>query len=313
MTTLDNRARQAEQRLFDELGLAVQERFLELPRSGLRLRVLAAGRGLPLLLLHGVTQTAAVWAPLLPELRGYETLAVDLPGHGLSDPFDYTAGGVREHTLRVMDDLLDTLGLDSAALVGHSLGGMYALWYAAARPARVESLVALGEPAGAFPGVQIRMPLSVLTVPLLGELILRAPASRAAYRALLAQGLGGTAAARAPVALVDALRLAQRRPGNARTVARQMHAINGFRRPRPETVMTDREIRRVVAQTLFIWGRDDPYLSPRAARRSIDQMPAATLHDVPGGHAPWLEDAAGCAQHILQHLGATGFAPRVPD
>lgn len=61
MTTLDQRIRQAEHRLFDELGLNVHERFLELPSTGLRLRVLAAGHGRPLPLLHGVTQTGAIW------------------------------------------------------------------------------------------------------------------------------------------------------------------------------------------------------------------------------------------------------------
>lgn len=243
------------------------------------------------------------------KLSGYELLAIDLPGHGLSDPVDYTRGRVREHTLRLMDDLLDAPGLDTTALVGHSLGGMYALWYAAARPARVGSLVALGDPAGAFPGVQIRMPLSILTVPYLGELVLRAPSTRPAYRIVLAQGLGGSGAARAPVALIDALRFAQRRPGNARTVARLLHAVNDFRRPRPETIMSDAELRQVVAPTLVIWGSADPYLSPQVARRSVDLLPAGTPREVPGGHAPWLEDAAGCAQLIVSHLAATGFAP----
>jgi pimeloyl-ACP methyl ester carboxylesterase len=309
MTTLETRIRQAEQRLFDELGLDVQERFVELPSTRLRLRVLAAGSGRPLLLLHGVTQTGAVWAPLQAELRGYHLLAVDLPGHGLSDPVDYARGQVREHTLRVVDDLLSQLGLETTALVGHSLGGMYALWYAAARPERVASLIALGAPAGAFPGVRIRPPLSLLTVPFLGELVQRVPASRPAYRAMLAQGLGGAAGAGAPDALVDALRLAQRRPGNARTVARLMRALNGLYRPRPETVMGDAELRRVHAPALFVWGHEDPYLSPRAARPSVERLGAGALHEVAGGHAPWIEDAAGCAGLMVPHLAATGVAP----
>jgi pimeloyl-ACP methyl ester carboxylesterase len=112
-----------------------------------------------------------------------------------------------------MDALLDALGLDAAPVVGHSLGGMFALWYAAARPGRIASLVAIGEPAGALPGVRVRMPLSLLTVPVLGEAVLRSPSPRPAYRRLLGQGLSLAAAAAAPDELVDVLRLAGRRPG----------------------------------------------------------------------------------------------------
>jgi pimeloyl-ACP methyl ester carboxylesterase len=309
MNALGDKVREAERQLFYELELDVHEQFVQLPDTGLRLRVLTCGSGVPLLLLHGVTLTGAVWAPLLARLRGYRLLAVDLPGHGLSDPVDYAVGHVRAHTVRLMDDLLGALGLQAPAIVGHSLGGMYALWYAAARPGRIGSLIALGDPAVAFPGVRVRMPLSILTVPWLGELTLRAPSPRPAYRALLAQGLGATAAAAVPPALLDALRLAQRRPSNARTVARLMHALNRFRRPRPESVMPDGELRRVAPPTLFIWGRDDPFLSPRAAAPSIGRLPSGTLREVPGGHAPWLDDAAGCARLIVQHLVATGFDP----
>jgi hypothetical protein len=53
--------------------------------------------------------------------------------------------------------------------VGHSLGGMFALWHAAAGPGRIASLVIIGEPAVALPGTAVRMPLSLLTVPVLGH------------------------------------------------------------------------------------------------------------------------------------------------
>jgi len=62
----------------------------------------------------------------------------------------YRRGGVRDHTLQLMDDLFDALGLATAPVVGHSLGGMFSLWYAAARPGRIASLVAIGDPAVAL-------------------------------------------------------------------------------------------------------------------------------------------------------------------
>jgi pimeloyl-ACP methyl ester carboxylesterase len=132
---------------------------------------------------------------------------------------------------------------------------------------------------------------------------------RPVYRGLLGQGLSPAAAAAAPDDLIDVLRLAGHRNGNARTVASLMHAIDGFRRPRPDSVMTDRELGRITAPTMFCWGTEDPFLTPAQARASIAKIPGAELHEVPGGHGPWLEDPAGCAKLVTDHFTATGFAP----
>jgi pimeloyl-[acyl-carrier protein] methyl ester esterase len=208
-----------------------------------------------------------------------------------------------------MDDLFDALDLPDAPVVAHSLGGMFALWYAAARPGRIVSLVAIGAPAVALPGTKVRMPLSLLTVPVLGEAVLRNPMPGSIYRRLLDQGLSGGAAATAPDELVDVLRLAARRPGNARTVASLMHAIDRFRRPRRHSPMSDDELARISTPTMFCWGSEDPYMEPDEARRSIARIPSAALCPVAAGHAPWLDDPIACATVVVDHLASTGFAP----
>jgi pimeloyl-ACP methyl ester carboxylesterase len=308
--TLENKIRHAEKQLFEAAGLDAETSFVELRRTGARLRVLSFGSGQPVVLLHGVAFSAAAWTPLLGELAGFRIHAVDLPGHGLSSPVAYRRGGVRDHTLQLIDDVYEALGLESTPVVGHSLGAMFALWYAAACPGRIGSLVVVGDPAVAIPGVTVRMPLSPMTVPILGPAMLRSPSPRPVYRRLFEMGLGRAAAAAASSQLLDALRFAGRRPGNARTVAALMHAINGFRRPRPESVMGADELGRVTVPTVFLWGTNDAYLAPGDARPWIEKMPVATLHEVPGGHGPWFEDPAGCAGVITQHLTATGFPPR---
>jgi CBS domain-containing protein len=65
-----------------------------------------------------------------------------------------------------------------------------------------------------------------------------------------------------------------------------MHAINGFRQPRPESVMGAEELGRVTVPTVFLWGTDDPYLAPGDARPWIEKMPAATLHEIPAATRP---------------------------
>jgi len=302
MGNLERRIHDAERNLFATVGADVDEFFLELAQTGLRVRVLSHGRGPAVVLLHGVSESAAIWAPLFTKLRHFRLLAVDLPGHGLSDPIVFRRGQVREHARRLIDDILDALGLDKVPVIGHSLGGMYALWHAAAGSGRICEVVAIGEPAVALPGARVRMPLSLLTVRGLGLAVLRSPSPHRVYRRLLAQGLGPADVAAAPDPLIEALRLSARRPQNARTVASIMHAIDRFRRPRPESVLTSAELAAITTPTIFIIGSDDPYLSIERARTSIDQIQDARLYEVPSGHAPWLVDAQHAAELIATHL-----------
>jgi pimeloyl-ACP methyl ester carboxylesterase len=299
---LERQLQEAEQHLFAAIGADVEEFSIELSQTRLRVRVLSHGQGPPVVLLHGVAVSAAIWAPLFTELGRFRLLAVDLPGHGLSDPTTFRRGHVREHAGRLIDDILDALGLDQVPVIGHSLGGMFALWHMAAGSERISKLVAVGQPAVALPGVRVRMPLSLLTVRGLGSAVLRSPGPRAVYRRMLAQGMGSADIAGAPDWLIEALRLSARRPENARTVASLMHAIDRFRRPRPESVLTSAELAAIRTPTLFILGSGDPYLSVERARPSIQQIPGAKLHEVPAGHAPWLADAEGVAALASDHL-----------
>ena len=250
--------------------------------------------------------SAAAWAPLFSALSGWRVLAVDLPGHGLSDPDSYRRGQVRQRARELIDDIFDALGLDEASVVGHSLGGMFALWYAAAGTERISRLVAIGEPAVALPGVRVRMPLSLLTVRGVGLAVLRSPSPRPVYRRLLAQGLGRAEVAAAPDSLIEALRLSARRPGNARTVTSLMHAIDRFRRPRPESVLTTAELRAISVPTMFIWGAAAPYLTAERARPSIDQIPERRFTRCPADTAPgsWTPSAAGSSSSPPHHRRA---------
>jgi pimeloyl-ACP methyl ester carboxylesterase len=109
---LERRIREADDDLFAAVGVQIEQVFLDLPQTGLRVRALSHGSGPPLLLLHGVSFSAAAWAPLFAEMQGFRLVAVDLPGHGLSDPVRYQRGRVRTHAHRLIDDILDALGLD---------------------------------------------------------------------------------------------------------------------------------------------------------------------------------------------------------
>lgn len=118
-------------------------------RHGRVHRIEVPGRGeLPaVLLLHGLTASGADYFPLIRRLRPHvrRIVAVDMPGHGLSDVprRGLTADGMHEGLL----DALDLASDEPLVLFGSSLGGLAAVRYAARRPERVRG-VFLASPAG---------------------------------------------------------------------------------------------------------------------------------------------------------------------
>jgi pimeloyl-ACP methyl ester carboxylesterase len=97
------------------------------------------GAGPPVVLLHGLTCNAAYWLRVVPLLGGLRAIALDFGGHGLSDHRD--SYGYADYE-RDLIWLLDELGLERAAVAGHSLGGYVAL-LAATRSDRISSVLAI--------------------------------------------------------------------------------------------------------------------------------------------------------------------------
>ena len=122
--------------------------------GGRRIRYLHMGEGgTPLVFVHGFGGDLNSWLFNQPALsEGRQTYAIDLPGHGGSTK-DVGDGDAKEMAAVVLA-FLDALSIDSAHLVGHSLGGATALLVALTNPARVSSVTLLC-PAGL--GAEINM------------------------------------------------------------------------------------------------------------------------------------------------------------
>lgn len=98
------------------------------------------GAGTPVVLLHGFAETSGMWDPVLPVLSGRHTVIVpDLRGAGDSSKPE---GGYDKKTMaRDIDRLLGSLGVETAAIVGHDIGMMVAYAYAAQYPEKTERVV----------------------------------------------------------------------------------------------------------------------------------------------------------------------------
>ncbi|MBI3212195.1 MAG: alpha/beta fold hydrolase [Mycobacterium sp.] len=122
-----------------------------------------------LLLIHGMAGSAETWRAVLPQLaKKYRVVAPDLLGHGQSSKprTDYSLGAFAVG----LRDLLDELGVESATVVGHSLGGGVAMQFLYQHPDYCRRLVlissgGLGPDVGwilrllAAPGAEFVMPL----------------------------------------------------------------------------------------------------------------------------------------------------------
>jgi pimeloyl-ACP methyl ester carboxylesterase len=96
------------------------------PFKGGKIYCSDAGKGAPILLIHGYLESSEVWNGFGEKLAAkFRVISVDLPGHGLSDVYGET------HTVEFMatmiKELLDKLGINKACLIGHSLGGYVSL------------------------------------------------------------------------------------------------------------------------------------------------------------------------------------------
>ncbi len=97
-------------------------------------------RGRAVVLLHGIGGGRGMWGRSLQALAagGFDAISADLPGYGGS--IDIPPGDIAAMARAVLG-LLDSLGLDRASVLGHSMGGMVALELAVVAPQRLAALV----------------------------------------------------------------------------------------------------------------------------------------------------------------------------
>ena len=110
----------------------------------LSLAVAEAGRGAPVILLHGFPQTGMAWHRVAPALaEHFHVIVADLRGYGGSDapPDDATHSAYSKRTMATdIIGLMDALGLQRAAILGHDRGARVAYRLALDHPERVSRL-----------------------------------------------------------------------------------------------------------------------------------------------------------------------------
>lgn len=241
------------------------------------------GSGPPLLAIHGLGGTRAIWEPVLDRLAATrEVIAVDLPGFGDSPPLTEGRAPTPGALAAELGEFLARAGLSNGVhLVGNSLGGWVALEMA--RLGHGLSVTALspaglwGRPLGPRPGLQARS-VARLGLPLL--------------RPLLATERGRR------FALASAVAHPERVPSDAAYALVRSYASS------PGFVATNHEMRSAVFEggddirvpVTIAWAQRDRLVAP--PRRRPASWRLVVLRDC--GHIPTWDDPAQVAEVILE-------------
>jgi len=261
-----------------------------------------AGSGPTVVLIHGMVNSSRHWQAVAERLSGsYRVVAPDLLGHGDSATprGDYSLGA---HAAGIRD-LLTTIGVERATIVGHSLGGGVAMQFFYQFPQRTERLVLVSSGG-----------LGREVSPLLRGAALPG-----------ASALLGVAAHRRVIDAIDAAGARLRGRGNRKGV--YMEAVARALRPLQEPgsrrafVQTLRAVIDVHGQhvsaadrlyllgdmaTLIVWGERDRTIPIEHGRAAHAAIPHCRFETLPrAAHFPHLEDPDGLAAVLADFLATT--------
>ena len=287
-------------RLLRHYHVEAESRYVEIDDPRLRLHLLEAGRGEPAVIFHGGDGQGVDWAPLLAQLQpDFHLFSVDRPGFGLSDRFDYRRTDVRRHAVQLVDGILNALGLESATLIGGSMGGFFALAFALSCPQRVRKLILVGMPAGITSTAPLALRIAC-AVPGATRLMMRRLVGPTMQpRKQQYQKMFRADVARIPELYFEMQAAGLAIPGAAQTWAVLLRRLVGLRGMRPEMVLVP-ELPQLAVQTLVLWGEHD-MIPAAAGREAAATIPGARFVLIPGvGHFPFLEAPVRCAELIRE-------------
>lgn len=252
---------------------APSTRYLQIGGTSLRVRETGSHTAPALILIHGFGSSLETWEPWAQVLSArYRVIRFDLPGCGLSEP-DRTGDYTDARSLALVEELMDRLGVETAVLVGNSMGGRIAWRFAAAYPARTRRLVLISPDGFASPGLEYGKAPQVPALLHLMKYFLPKALMRMNLKAAYANPK------RLTDSMVDRYYDLLLAPGNRGAMLDRMRQIV-LEDPNPL-------LRRIQAPTLVLWGEQDRLIPVANAADYMAALPDATLVSFANlGHVP---------------------------
>jgi pimeloyl-ACP methyl ester carboxylesterase len=226
------------------------------------------GEGPAILFVHGLGASWQSWLEQLPEFAAsHRVVAMDLPGFGYSESPSEDIS--IEYYARWTAQFMDVLGIESAAVVGNSMGGFVSAELAIKVPARVQRLVFVS--AAIFwqnlRRAQPLVQLARMSDAVVARALVRATDDIATRRRLRYAALA-TAGFRYPQYVSDEL---------AHEMVRSARRTDGFL-PALQALAgydLEEELPKISCPTLIVWGANDQLVSVKDAERLEDLIPAS--------------------------------------
>ncbi|OQQ35632.1 alpha/beta fold hydrolase [Prescottella equi] len=263
------------------------------------LRYHEAGDGPPLLLLHGSGIGVSGWRNYRGNLdvfaEHFHCYVLEFPGFGISDP-------VEGHPVRTATEsvprFMDALGIEAAAIIGNSMGGVVGAQVAMQHPARVGKLITIG---GVGPNIFSQAPSE-------GTRLLRDfaddPSREKLVRWLDCMVYDPTLVTdervdeRWEAAMAPSSRETLAAMYGSAAVAAQQRALEASEAPPYWSMM-----RKIQCPTLFTWGLDDRQCPPDMPLVPLRLVPHAELHVFPNcGHWVMVEAEEAFERVALEFL-----------
>ncbi len=244
---------------------------------GARVRFHEAGKGAPLLVVHGYLWSGTVWDDVFPLLaRTLRVIVPDLPGFGESEkppPARYAYG--YEAFTESLVDLVASLGVGRVSVCGHAMGGAIALMLAAHHPDLVEKLILVDPIVYAS---RRSAAASVATLPILGPIVFKQMYGRAMFRRFFRENVYAKDSS-LPEKRIEQMFAAFNVPA-AREAAYATMVATLDRRALVASIP------RVNAPTLVAWGRHDRSVPVEHGRRLARELRRARFEVFDCGHSP---------------------------
>lgn len=243
------------------------------------------GRGAPVLLLHGWISSWAVWRETMihiAEQQRFRVYALDFWGFGESakektPPFKISS------YVSMVEQFMEIMGIQSAPVIGHSMGGTVSLCLTLAHPTRVRKVAVVGSP---IVGSSLNVLLKLGSVRWIANALFRIPA---ALRLVIWYILAG----------------------DSRTVQRMIFrdvsrvSVESFFRSIGDLWRTDlrQGLEQISVPTLGIFGEHDNIVHPNQSRDLATGVPHARIQMMPGSrHFPMLDEPELFRKTLLDFL-----------
>jgi pimeloyl-ACP methyl ester carboxylesterase len=278
--------------------------FVTLPnRQSVHVQDQGPNQALAIVLLHGSNDSLHAWDGWVARLKdNYRIITLDLPGHGLTGPAvdgDYTI----DANMRVVEGVVNAMGLGPFVLGGNGMGGMIAWNYALKNPTRLDALLLVDTAGAPLPDsdadADLPLGLNLVNVSWLAPAL-----EKMTPRWLIARELRESVGDPASMtdAMIDRYWDLLRYPGNRAATAQR------FAVPQDGTAL-DR-LDQVAAPTLIIWGDQDKLIPVEAAAVFRERIPASELVIYPGvGHLPMVEAPEQTVADVITFLGLIQVRP----